>query len=107
MNPTFKTTIIKKQSQERWDVCRIHQDRIQVSIHLSCHTLFRREDGVKQEGRVKNGFIVDKCNELIAEYRRLIEFAGDLSHFDVQMVREFIQEWKVHQNGLNYSALFP
>ena len=51
--------------------------------------------------KIKNGFIIDKGNELIAEYRRLIEFAGDLSHFDAQMVREFVQELKVHQNGLN------
>jgi len=52
-------------------------------------------------GEIKNGFIIDNGNELIAEYRRLIEFAGDLSHFDAQMVREFVQELKVHQNGLN------
>lgn len=51
---------------------------------------------------IKNGFIVDKCSKLIAEYRRLIGFTGDLSNFYAQMVREFTQERKIHQNGLNY-----
>ena len=53
--------------------------------------------------KIKNGFIVDKRNELIAKQCRLIGFSGDLKHFYVQMVREFIQQRKVHKNGLNYS----
>lgn len=54
---------------------------------------------------IKNASIVDKCSDLIAEYRRLIWFSGDLKYFDAQMVREFIQEWKANQGGLNCSVL--
>lgn len=61
---------------------------------------------LNKNGEIKNGTIIDGCNAIIAEYRSLIAFADDLSHFDVKMVREFIEERKIHKNGLNYSVLF-
>ncbi len=106
MNPTFKTTIIKNRVRKD-GTCAVFIRigfKSKYTYVATPYSVGKTE--LNKKGEIKNGFIVDKCNELIAEYRHLIEFAGDLSHFDVQMVREFIQERKVHQNGLNYSALF-
>lgn len=106
MRVTFKATILK--STQRKDGTYAVFIRIglksQYTYIPTKYSVGKTE--LNKNGEIKNGTIIDGCNAIIAEYRSLIALADDLSHFDVKMVREFIEERKTHKNGLNYSVLF-
>ena len=106
MQVSFRTTILK--DRQRQDGTYGVYIRIGFkSKYIYVPTIYSAgKTEMNKKGEVKNGNIVDGCNQIIAEYRRLIALAGDLRDFDVKMVLEFIEEKKVHKNGLNYSKLF-
>lgn len=106
MRVTFKTTILK--STQRKDGTYAVFIRVgfksKYSYIATPYSVGKTE--LNKSGVIKNGFVIDKCNAMIAEYRSILALAGDLSNFDVKMIREFIDTQKAHKSGLNYSHLF-
>lgn len=106
MQATFKITTLKyrKRQDGTFGVYIRIGLKSQYTYIATPYSVGKTE--LNRNGEIKNGTVIDGCNAIISEYRGLIAFAGDLSDFDVKMVRDFIMTRKEHKDGLNYSRLF-
>lgn len=61
---------------------------------------------INKKGEIKNTFILGKCYDYIEGYKSSLLNAGDLSDYNVQMVKEYLLEYKDVEKGLDYVELF-
>lgn len=100
---TFKATIFKNRQREdkTWNVViRFTHDR---KVRYISTTMYVSKKDLTASMKIKNQQVIDRCDELIREYRKKIEgLFLEVNDMDIDSVVDFIKSGKNDKSGIDF-----